>query len=112
MENLINTITRKINKICFGEKFRKAFTEKFKICPSGLTYHVREFNNAIELIPMIKKYGYEHSCNDGVSEFTDVWDFDIGDGEITSEQSDFMYQYFKENEKEFFKNYMALCYVY
>ena len=112
MKNInLNDLMLKVNRICFGDKFKKAFTEKFKYCPNGLTYHIRE-EEGIEFIPCIKNYGYESSVNNGISDFTDAYDFDIGNGNITQEQADFMYDYFKHYETEFYKAYMTGSYVY
>lgn len=106
-KKLIDEITKGVNRICFGDKFRKAFTEKFKHCPAGLTYHVNDYDG-IEFIPTIKIYGYEHHSNNGVSDYTDLNDFDIGNTNlITKEHEKFMYDYFKHYETEFFSKYMV-----
>ena len=111
MNNLIDKLTLEVNRVCFGDAFKKAFTQKFHYCPNGLTYHIKE-NGGIEFIPMIKLYGYEHSHNNGIDEYSDLGDFDIGNYEISNEQSDFMYNYFKDNDTEFYNKYMICSYVY
>mgnify|MGYP007101920299 CR=1 FL=1 len=111
MNDLINKLTLKVNNVCFGDEFKKAFIEKFHYLPSGLTYHIKE-NAGIEFIPMVKLYGYEHSCNNGLDEYSDLGDFDIGDYNINNEQSDFMYDYFKDNYPDFYNKYMVCSYVY
>ena len=104
----INTILLKVNRICFGDRFKNAFVEKFKYLPSGLTYHCY-FDDEFNLVWFltIKKYGYEHSFNDGVSDYTDASDFDIGNGEITDEMREWVKNYFIHYETEFYNKYMS-----
>lgn len=104
----LNELMLKVNRICFGDKFRKAFTERFGLCPSGLTYHINERNGILEFILTIKQYGYEHSFNNGVSEFTDAYDYNIGNTSlITEEMSKFVEGYFSYNEIDFYSKYMS-----
>lgn len=103
----INDILLKVNKICYGDKFRRAFLDKFKYLPSGLTYHCSpddEYNLHWFLVP--KEYGYEHSCNNGLTEGTDAFDFNIGRGDITDEMRDWVEDYFIHYETEFYNTYM------
>ncbi|MBQ3415990.1 MAG: hypothetical protein IJH39_11795 [Clostridia bacterium] len=104
----INNLLLKVNRICFGDRFKKAFIEKFKYLPGGLTYHCY-FDDDLNLVWFLtlKKYGYEHSFNDGVTDDTDASDFDIGNGEITDEMREWVKNYFIHYETEFYNKYMS-----
>ena len=105
----INDINLKINKICFGEDFKRYFTDKFKVCPNGLTvdfYEDPTKENRFIFTPCIKKYGYEHASNNGISEFTDASDFEYGDYNLTGEMRAYVLNYFNNTEliDKIFKN--------
>lgn len=97
----INEINLRINKICFGQDFVKYFTDKFKFCPNGLTVDFYEDITKSEryiLTPCIKIYGYEHSCNNGVSEYSDASDFEYGNFNLTGEMYAYVLNYFNNDE--------------
>lgn len=105
----LNDLLLKVNRICFGDKFKKAFIEKFKYLPGGLTYHCFCGDDyRLDWFLVIKKYGYEKSFDDGVTEGTDAFDFDFDDAaEITEEMHNWVKDYFKEFETEFYNTYMS-----
>lgn len=105
-ENELNDLMLKVNRICFSDKFKNEFVSHFKYLPDGLTYHIIEKDGQLEFYLMIKKYGYEHTFNNGITEFTDAYDFDIGEANITQLQSDFVKQYFFNYEPIFYNEYM------
>lgn len=111
----LNELLLKVNRICYGDSFKSAFTKEFHYLPSGLTYHIYEnkLKNTLEFNPCIKHYGYEHSFNNGIAEFSDAYDFDIGNSsQLSEENKKFMFNWFKENEKEFYNKYMKNSVVY
>ena len=85
----INDLYLEVNRICYGQKFINAFIDKFKFCPNGLTYDFdiyKQFSDEpkFKWWLTVKQYGYEHSCNNGVSVYSD----------------------FKQNEFDFYYKYM------
>ena len=102
-----NDLLLKVNRICFSEKFRYRFTEAFGYCPAGLTYEIADTTKGLEFTLCTKAYGYEHSCNNGISEFSDAFDFEFTNTEIKYEWKEFVYDYFYRFETEFFVQYMV-----
>lgn len=82
-EREIQNLTLKVNQVCFSDAFRKYMTERYKCTPDGLTFDV--YNNETDELTfelVIKKYGYEHSCNNGITEFSDLYDFEYGNSNL------------------------------
>jgi len=104
--NELNDLMLKVNRICFGEKFKTKFVETFKYLPTGLTYHIEDINNQLCFTLMIKYYGYESSANNGISEFSDAYDFDIGNRIINDKIKEFVKDYFFHYEPVFYNEYM------
>lgn len=104
--NELNDLMLKVNRICFGDRFKTKFVETFKYLPTGLTYHIEDINNQLCFTLMIKHYGYESWVNNGITEFSDAYDFDIGKGNITNEMKEFVKEYFFHYEPIFYNEYM------
>lgn len=113
-KNELNELLLKVNKICYGDKFRNDATREFHYLPSGLTYHIEENkNHVLEFIPCFKRYGYENIFNNGVTEMSDAYDFDLGNNKfLTDAHSVFMYNWFQRNEPDFYNKYMKHAIVY
>lgn len=102
----LNSLILKVNRICFSDKFRSYWTSKYGYCPSGLTFDVYIEDDDICYTLMIKNYGYEHSSNNGISEYSDLYDYDIGNYEFTDEQLQYAIEYFATHEIWFYQDYM------
>jgi len=55
----------------------------------------------------IRHYGYDHSSNNGISEFSDAYDFYPERFDFTDEHLNTVIEYFKTRKSEFFTEYMA-----
>ena len=52
------------------------FTSRHSLCPNGLTIGVKgKSKEDYQLFLTIRHYGYDHSHNNGISEFSDAYDF-------------------------------------
>lgn len=110
-QNELNELILKVNRICFSEDFRKYMTNEFKCTPANLTfdiYYEDETNLVFDLC--VKNYGYEHSCNDGTTEFSDPYDFNYGDFYPVDGMEDYAWKYFENNYPEIYRmiNYPSI----
>ncbi len=105
-EKEIQNLTLKVNRICYSDEFRKYMTERYKCTPDGLTFDV--YNNEMDELTfelVIKKYGYEHSCNNGITEFSDLNDYDYGNQNLIIDGME-------KDAREFFRIYHPEIYFY
>ena len=87
-----------LNRIFFTSKFRTAFSQKFMLCPSGLTMGANVEGDApTSFYVAVKKYGYESLSNNGF-EFSDLSDYVsnyYAEEKLTPEMKDFCVEYIK-----------------
>lgn len=94
------------NKIFMkGFKFKNKFTEKFKLCPNGLTMDCSTDGDEIkEFYVTVKKYGYESWSNNG-TEYTDLSDYETDFDaveKLTPEMKEFCVEYIKTVDEELY----------
>lgn len=99
----------KLSDVYFNRLFRKAefatFLLKYvKHIPSGLTIEVvkDQDGNVKCFVLCTKHYGYEHSYNTGLSEFSDLTDYVGGDRITDTTLAQAVLDYFKENDNEIY----------
>ena len=87
-----------LNHIFFTSGFRNYFTQKYSLCPSGLTIGSCSNDDDTEITSFavsVKKYGYESLSNNGF-EYSDLSDYEINyfyDDKLTREQEEYMVEY-------------------
>ena len=97
-----------LNHIFFTTKFRTYFSQKFSLCPSGLTIGSCTNDDDTEITSFsvsVKKYGYESLSNNGF-EYSDLGDYEINhyyDKQITREQEEYMVDYIKQVDPELYE---------
>ena len=97
-----------LNHIFYSDKFRFAYTAKFRFCPSGLTMECctdEEDKTPVQFAVYVKKYGYESLSNNGF-EYSDMMDYEIdyyNDNKLTEEQKEFCVEYIKEVDPELYE---------
>ena len=94
------------NKIFMkGFKFKNKFSEKFKLCPNGLTMSCNTDGDEIKgFYVTVKKYGYESMSNNG-TEYTDLSDYETNFGaeeKLTPEMKEFCVEYLKTVDEELY----------
>lgn len=103
---LSNNYDIALNAIFRKSDFKMAFTEKFIICPSGLTMGCYAEGDEIkQFFVTVKKYGYESLSNNGTV-FTDLSDYttnDYWDERLTDEMKDFCVEYLKDVDFELYE---------
>ena len=71
-----NDLTIALNRVCFSSDFKMFFTSRHSHCHNGLTIGVKgKSKEDYQLFLTIRHYGYDHSSNNGISEFSDAYDF-------------------------------------
>ena len=89
-----------LNHIYFTNGFRNYYTQKFGLCPSGLTIGSCSNDDDSEIKSFavsVKKYGYESLSNNGF-EYSDLSDYEINyfyDDKLTREHEDYVVDYLK-----------------
>ena len=103
-----NDLTIALNRVCFSSDFRIYFTSKYGYCPNGLTIGVKgKSKDDYHLFLTIRHYGYDHSSNNGISEFSDAYDFYPERFDFTDEHLNTVIEYFKTRKQEFYAEYIA-----
>ena len=91
----LNELMLKVDKVCFSDEFKKAFTDKFNYFLNGITYFITEENGWLYFILTVK------------NENEDLYKYNVGDtSKITPEIELFVEEYFRKNEKSFYNTYM------
>lgn len=89
-----------LNHIYYTSDFRNYYTQKFGLCPSGLTIGSCSNDDDSEIKSFavsVKKYGYESLSNNGF-EYSDLSDYEINyfyDDKLTREHEDYVVEYLK-----------------
>lgn len=97
-----------LNHIFFTSGFRNYFTQKYSLCPSGLTIGSCSNDDDTEISSFavsVKKYGYESLSNNGF-EYSDLSDYEINyfyDDKLTREQEEYMVEYIKQVDTELYE---------
>jgi len=103
-----NDLTIALNRVCFSLDFKMFFTSRHSLCPNGLTIGVKgKSKEDYQLFLTIRHYGYDHSHNNGISEFSDAYDFYPERIDFTEEHLNTVIEYFKTQKLEFYAEYMA-----
>lgn len=101
-----------LNHIFYNDKFRFAYTAKFRFCPNGLTIGACSNDDDTEITSFavcVKKYGYESLSNNGF-EYSDLSDYEIdyyNDDKLTREHEDFCVEYIKQVDIELYEEVKA-----
>lgn len=108
-----NELTLSFNRICFSTDFRIYFSSQFARTPNGFTIGVSgDSKNNYCLFLDIRIYGYDHSFNNGISKYSDAYDFYTNYFEFTDEHLNTVIEYFKTRKPEFYAEYMADVPIY
>ena len=95
-----------LNRIFLTSKFRTVFSQKFMLCPSGLTMGANvEGDVPTSFYVAVKKYGYESLSNNGF-EYSDLGDYESNyDAEerLTPEMKEFCVEYIKTVDEELYE---------
>ena len=103
-----NELTLSLNRICFSSDFRIYFSSRHTRTPNGFTIGVSgETKNDYCLFLDIRIYGYDHSSNNGISKYSDAYDFYTDHFDFTDEHLNTVIEYFKNRKPEFYAEYMA-----
>jgi hypothetical protein len=62
--------------------------------------------NNYKLFLDIRLYGYDHSSNNGISKYSDMYDFYTEYFEFTDEHLNTVIEYFKTRKPDFYNEYM------
>jgi hypothetical protein len=68
--------------------------------------------NNYKLFLDIRLYGYDHSSNNGISKYSDMYDFYTEYFEFTDEHLNTVIEYFKTRKPEFYNEYMLNVPIY
>ena len=108
-----NDLTIALNRICFSSDFRIYFSSQFARTPNGLTIGVSgDSKDDYRLFLDIRIYGYDHSFNNGISKYSDAYDFYTDHFDFTEEHLNTVIEYFKTRKPEFYAEYMADVPIY
>lgn len=103
-----NDLTIALNRICFSSDFRIYFSSQFARTPNGLTIGVSgDSKDDYRLFLDIRIYGYDHSSNNGISKYSDAYDFYTDHFVFTDEHLNTVIEYFKTRKPDFYDEYMA-----
>lgn len=97
-----------LNHIFYTSGFRNYYSEKFNLCPSGLTISscANDENTEIKSFAVcVKRYGYESLSNNGF-EYSDLSDYTIdyyNDDKLTKEQKEYVVEYIKQVDPELYE---------
>lgn len=86
-----------LNRLCNKQEFKNYITSIHGKCPTGLTVSMWEEDGSFYFNPEIKHYGYEHVCNNGMSDFSDLGDYEYGE-EVSDEMKETVKQFFRTSE--------------
>ena len=82
-------LTLSLNRICFSSDFRIYLSSRNTRTPNGFTIGVSgETKNDYCLFLDIRIYGYDHSSNNGISKYSDAYDFYTDHFDFTDEHFD------------------------
>ena len=108
-----NELTLSFNRICFSTDFRIYFSSRHTRTPNGFTIGVSgETKNDYCLFLDIRIYGYDHSFNNGISKYSDAYDFYTDHFDFTEEHLNTVIEYFKTRKPDFYNEYMANVPIY
>ena len=108
-----NELTLSFNRICFSSDFKIYFSSRNARTPNGLTIGVSgDSPNDYQLYLDIRLYGYDHSFNNGISKYTDDYDFYTEYFEFTDELLNTVIEYFKTRKPDFYNEYMLNVPIY
>lgn len=108
-----NELTLSFNRICFSSDFKIYFSSLNTRTPRGLTIGVSgDSKNNYKLFLDIRLYGYDHSSNNGISKYSDMYDFYTEYFEFTDEHLNTVIEYFKTRKPEFYNEYMLNVPIY
>ena len=108
-----NELTLSFNRICFSSDFKIYFSSRNTRTPRGLTIGVSgDSKNNYKLFLDIRLYGYDHSSNNGISKYSDMYDFYTEYFEFTDEHLNTVIEYFKTRKPEFYNEYMLNVPIY
>jgi hypothetical protein len=68
--------------------------------------------NNYKLFLDIRLYGYDHSSNNGISKYSDMYDFYTEYFEFTDEHLNTVIEYFKTRKPDFYNEYMLNVPIY
>jgi hypothetical protein len=68
--------------------------------------------NKYKLFLDIRLYGYDHSSNNGISKYSDMYDFYTEYFEFTDEHLNTVIEYFKTRKPDFYNEYMLNVPIY
>jgi len=106
-------LTLSLNRICFSSDFRIYFSSRNARTPNGFTIGVSgDSKNHYCLFLDIRIYGYDHSFNNGISKYSDAYDFYTDHFDFTDEHLKTVIEYFKTRKPEFYAEYMADVPIY
>ena len=102
-----NDLTLTLNKVCFSSDFRMFFTSKHILCPGDMTIGVEGDNKEqLRLFLTVRHYGYDHSHNNGISDYSDAYDFYYGYFDFTDQHLDTVIEYFKTRKPELYAEFI------
>ena len=111
--NFNNELTLSFNRICFSSDFKIYFSSRNTRTPRGLTIGVSgDSKNNYKLFLDIRLYGYDHSSNNGISKYSDMYDFYTEYFEFTDEHLNTVIEYFKTRKPDFYNEYMLNVPIY
>lgn len=111
--NFNNELTLSFNRICFSSDFKIYFSSRNTRTPRGLTIGVSgDSKSNYQLFLDIRLYGYDHSFNNGISKYSDMYDFYTEYFEFTDEHLNTVIEYFKTRKPDFYNEYMLNVPIY
>ena len=99
-------MTIALNRVCFSSDFKMFFTSRHSLCPSNLTIGVEGDRENYKLFLTIREYGYDHSHNNGISCYSDAYDFYTVKYDFTDEELNTVIEYFKTRKPDFYHKYI------